>query len=131
VNGGTQVTVLRDVKKFAITCITKTEAAAAPVPDVESTTDDMVYSHEVATGSNYGINTLNWAAQSFVPTLGRADATSWRVTQVEVVGLRAVGASGSFSVSVCPVDTKGWPNTLAAVEKVTVSASTLPTSLGW
>ena len=39
--------------------------------------------------------------------------------------------SGSFTVSVCPVDSKGWPNTLAAVEKVTVSASTLPTSLGW
>jgi len=131
VNGGAVVPVLSDVQQFRFTSVPHTEAAAAPAADVESTSDDLVYSHDGATGSNYGLSSLNWAAESFVGTLLPNNATSWRVTQVEIMGLRAVGASGSFSVSICPVDSKGWPNTLAAVEKVTVSASTLPTSLGW
>ena len=55
--------MLNDVQAFKFTSITRTEAAAAPVADLESTTDDLVYSHDGATGSNYGLSTLNWAAE--------------------------------------------------------------------
>jgi hypothetical protein len=130
INAGPLYVVLREVKTFGITYVTKTEAAAVAGPDVESTTDDVVYVHDSTSASNYGVSALNWAGESFVATLGRPDATSWRVTSVEVMGTRT-GGSASWTVILCPVDSAGKPNTLAPIEKSVVSSSVLPTTLGW
>src|SRR3954469_13732311 len=66
VNSNAPVVVARDVTSFLMTPTLKTEVAAAPVPDVESTIDDMLYSHEGGTTATYATSAFNWCSESFV-----------------------------------------------------------------
>jgi hypothetical protein len=130
VNAGTPVVVARDVTNFTVTPTLKTEVAAAPVPDVESTTDDLFYSHEGGTTGTQSVSALAWCSQSFVPTFPRSGVKTWRVTQVEIMGTRMPGATGSWTVSLYSAS-GNVPNLLGLVDRKTIPASSLPTSLGW
>ena len=134
VNGAAPVVVARDVRKFGLGYVSYTQPGPATVPQVESTTDQVVYSHEGGSTAAFTLSTSNWASQSFVANLGRPDATSWRVTQVQVMGTRALlGATATITVGLYPADADGKPPVPlpAAIEKRTVSALVLPSSTGW
>jgi hypothetical protein len=130
VNANPPVVVARDVTRFAMTPTLKTQSVAAPVPDVESMTDDLLYSHEGGTTGSYATSAFNWCSQSFVPTFPRSGVTTWRVTQIEIMGTRTPGASGSWTVSLYSAS-GNVPNLLGLIDRKTVAASSLPTALGW
>lgn len=132
-NAAAPAIVARDVRKFKLAYVTRTEAPAAPVPEVESTTDEVVYLHEGGATASFNMSTVAWCAQSFVPTLSRGDATSWRVTQVQIMGTRFPGATGTLTVRLFPADASGKPplGLLNPIESKTVSATALPTATGW
>lgn len=134
-NNALPAVVAKGVKKFQLGYLTQTAPAAAP-PEVESTTDDLVYSYEVGTTSAYTMSMTGWPAQSFVPTLARANATSWRVTQVQLMASRAVGstaqlAARSWTVSLCASDALGKPNFAAPIEQQTLTMTGLSTGMAW
>jgi prepilin-type N-terminal cleavage/methylation domain-containing protein len=134
VNGGTPVVIAKDVRKFNLTTIARTEGAAVPVPEVESTTDDLIYSHEGGTTGSFALSTTSWCAQSFTAKLARSDATSWRVTQVQIMGTRSGSGSGTITVGIYPTDSSGNRPTFplpAPIEKKTILGSSLPTAAGW
>ena len=70
-NDATAVAILTDVTKFSLGWIPKVAAAAGPVPQVESTTDELLFAHETGLTSGQSMSTTSWAAQSFKPTLVR------------------------------------------------------------
>jgi prepilin-type N-terminal cleavage/methylation domain-containing protein len=131
VNAGAPVVVAKDVTKFNVAPTTKTVSAAAPVPDIESTTDDILYSHENGTTGAFSMSTLNWCAQSFIAKFPRADVKTWRVTQVQIMGTRTVGATGSWTVGLYAAS-GSTPNMLTLIDKKTLAATSLPTGTpGW
>ena len=134
VNAAAPVVVAKDVKKFSLATVTRTEGAAAPIPEVESATDTLLYSHEGGTTGSFALSTVNWAAQAFTASLGRPDATSWRVTQVQIMGTRSGSGSGTISVGIYPTDASGTrpPFPLpAAIEKKSIPGTALPSANGW
>jgi prepilin-type N-terminal cleavage/methylation domain-containing protein len=134
VNGAAPVVIARDVRKFSLTTITRTEGAATPVSEVESTTDELVYSHEGGTSGSFALSTTNWCAQAFTAKFSRPDATSWRVTQVQVMGARSGTGSGTITVGIYPADASGNKPTFplaAAIEKKSIPATSLPSVAGW
>jgi len=132
VNGGTAVAVLSDVTKFSVGWIPKVAAAAGPIPQVESTTDELLFAHETGLTSAQSMSTTSWAAQSFKPTL-RSDATSWRVTQVQVMAARTAPSTttATWNLMLCLSDATGKPNTLAPIESQTLAVKNLTTTAGW
>lgn len=132
-NDAVPAVIAKDVKQFQLGYLTQTAPAAAPA-EVESTTDDLVYAYETGTTSNFAMSSTAWAAQGFIPTLARSDATSWRVTQVQLMANRVSGSTTGkyWIVSVCPSDPlTGKPNSLAPIEQQTLEMSSLTTSQGW
>lgn len=126
--------IAKDVKQFRLGYVIQTAAAAAPAAEVESTTDDLVYSYEAGTTSAFAMSTTAWPAQSFVPSLGRPDATSWRVTQVQLMASRSAGSTTgkSWTISLCPSDLlTGKPNILAPIEQTTLTMAALSTTQAW
>lgn len=131
-NDNLAVPVLAKVKQFRLTAVTKTAQPAAAT-ETESTTDEVVYAYESGSNTGHSMSTTSWPAQGFVAKLGRSDATSWRVTGVQVVASRVSGGTTGkyWTVSLCPSDAFGKPNFLAPVEQQTLQMSSLGTSAGW
>jgi hypothetical protein len=132
VNGATAVAILTDVTKFSVGWIPKVASPAAPPAQVESTTDELLFAHETGLTSNQSMSTTSWAAQSFKPTL-RSDATSWRVTLVQIMATRTASSTttAKWNVMLCPSDATGKPNTLAPIETQTLALNTLAMTAGW
>jgi hypothetical protein len=120
------------VTKFSVGWIPKAAAAAGPIPQVESTTDELLFAHETGFTSAQSMSTTSWAAQSFKPAL-RSDATSWRVTQVQVMALRTASSTtaATWNLMLCPSDATGKPNTLAPIETQTLAVKNLTTAAAW
>ena len=130
-NAGTPKTVLAAVQKFQMGYLTKSAAGAMPVPEVESTTDQLLFAHETGGSNTHTMSLTTYCAQSFKPSL-RADATSWRVTQVQIMATRTgTGTGKSWTLSLCPTDALGKPNTLAPIETKTLPMTSLGASAGW
>ena len=133
VNDLKEVEILPSVALFKLGYVAKSAAPPAAGPQVESTVDGLLYSHEGGSGTAHGMSTNAWCAQSFVPNLN-AQATSWRVTQVQIHASRFSGSTtGKFwTVSLCPSDpVTGKPNLAGAVEQVTLQMSSLTTGAAW
>jgi prepilin-type N-terminal cleavage/methylation domain-containing protein len=125
------VVIAKDVQKFNINYLTQSAAAATPPADVESTTDDLVFSHETGATTGFAMSTTAWCAQSFIGKLARPDATSWRVTEVQIMGTATGSTTGkSWTVSLCP-DLLGKPNTLNPIEQKTLPMSNFATTAKW
>jgi hypothetical protein len=131
-NDAAAVVILTDVTKFSLGWIPKVAAAAGPVPQLESTTDELLFAHETGLTSGQSMSTTSWAAQSFKPSL-RADATSWRVTQVQIMASRTAPSTttATWNLMLCPSDATGKPNTLAPIETQTLAVKNLTTAAGW
>jgi hypothetical protein len=132
VNGAAAVQVLANVTSLKFNWISQLSAAPAPVVLVESTTDDLMFAHETGGTSAQSISQLAWAGQSFMPAL-RADAASWRVTQVQIMATRSAAnyTGKTWNVMLCPTNALGKPDTLNPIETRTLLADTLKTTVGW
>ena len=134
VNAAPPVVVARDVRKFNLRYITKTTGPAAPVPQVETTTDEEVYAHSSGSNSSYAVTTTAHCAQFFIPRISRADATSWRVTQVQFMSVRASGSTTGryWTVQLRYANADGTPNmTREPIETKTLPMSSLTTTMQW
>ena len=132
VNDQPAVVVLPRVEFFRLGYIPKTSIAAGPVPQTETTTDELLFAHESGSSFPHMMSTSASAAQSFIPKLARADATSWRVTQVQIMANRSTTSStAKWTISLCPSDALGKPNTLAPIEQTTLFMSKLTATAAW
>ena len=134
VNAAPPVVVARDVRKFNLRYLTKSAAAAGPVPQVETTTDEEVYAHSSGSNSSYTVTTTNHCAQYFIPKINRADATSWRVTQVQFMAVRASGSTAGryWFVRLYHANADGTPNLgLGVIEEKTLPMGSLTTTMQW
>lgn len=128
-----EVAVVAKVKQFRLSATTKTASDPATAPQTESTTDELLYAYETGTNQAHPMSQTSWPAQAVVAKLPRADATSWRVTRVQLVANKSSSASGSskWTVSLCPSDALGAPNFLAPIEQQTIEMSKLTTTVAW
>lgn len=134
VNTAAPVVVARDVRKFNLRYLTKSTGPAGPVPQVETTTDEEVYAHSSGSSSAYAVSTTNHCAQYFIPRINRADATSWRVTQVQFMAARASGSTTGryWSVQLRYANADGTPNmTREAIETKTLPMGSMATTMQW
>ena len=134
VNALPPVVVARDVRKFNLRYITRTVASAEPVQQVETTTDEEVYAHTSGTTSPYSVTMTNHCAQYFIPRFSRADATSWRVTQVQFMASRVSGSTTGrqWFVRLYHANADGTPNLgLGVIEEQTLQMSSLTTGMQW
>jgi hypothetical protein len=96
-NGGIPVTIVPSVHRFNLSYLVTTTAAAAPVADVESA-EVPLYVYESGS-SQSAVSTLSWVGQYFKPDWTAVapgkTVSAWRVTRVEFVAAKPVGAIGS------------------------------------
>ena len=136
VNDAAAVRVLPRVANFRLAYVTKTAPDAAAGPQAESTTDTLVYSYESGTSFPHSMSINAATAQSIVadPKLP-PEATSWRVTQVQIHASRlstTTMTSGKFwTLSLCPSDAAGKPDLAGALEQVTFNVGSLTTTAAW
>ena len=134
VNDEPAVVVLPKVEMFRLAHMTKSASPPAPVGEVETTSDELVFVHENGGTAGHAMTATAWCAQAFVPKLGRADATSFSVTRVEILAMRASGiyAAEGWTVTLCRSDLLGKPNLSDPVAPgKTLWMSDLNTSYGW
>lgn len=128
-----EVAIVPKVKNFRLTAVTKTAADPATAPQTESTTEELLYAYETGTNFAQSMSTSSWQAQAVFAKLPRADATSWRVTRVQLVANKMSSASSTskWTVSLCPSDALGKPNFLAPIEQQTLEMGKLTTTAAW
>jgi hypothetical protein len=129
-NAGPAVVVSRNVRKFKMGFVTRSSAPAGPVPQVESTTDELLYSHDGGTAGSYPVTPSAWCSQKFSPQFSRPDVSSWRVTRIEVWAFKPSSNSRTWKVQLREADTLGRP-TMTVIEERSLSMSSLSTTPKW
>ena len=130
VNDGPAVTLAPNVEQFRVGYILKTQAAAAPVEQVESPTT-LLFAHTTGATSNHTMSLNAAVAQSI--NLGKADATSWSIDEVQFMAMRVSGSTTgkSWQVSICN-DEGGKPAILSLLEPAqTIQMANVPSTAGW
>jgi hypothetical protein len=132
VNNLQEVPVLANVASFRLGFLTKSAPAPGGGPQTESTADELFYAHESGSTFPHTMTANAWSAQSLAPSL-KPEATSWRVTQVQIHASRFSGSTtGKFwTVSLCPSDLMGKPNLLAPIDQKTLQMANLSTTATW
>lgn len=132
-NGGAPTVVVRDVRRFNLSYGLKTTPAAAPVPDVETGADVLLYAHDTGSSAQ-AVSSTNWVAEYFKPDWTTVapgkTVTAWRVTKVEVVASKSLGSTGStpWIVRVYSAGADLKPVLADKRDEATLSTSLLPTT---
>ena len=129
-NGGPHVEIASNVQSFNLTYDYR-QGEQPPGTESESAEELLLVRDTPDSGAGYGryITSSDWAGTYFAPSLP-GDATSWRITRVQIYAQYENPTKGGILVQVRPADAALLP-TSTVLDEVAVAESVLSKSLGW
>lgn len=125
-NGGTAVTILSNVKEFALVYDKRTKAL--PTTYSESAETLLASYTSILSLNNWSVTDNDWIGQYFTPTLP-ASTTSWKITRAQFQAASTLlHSGGQTSVQLC-YSSGGLP--VAVLDQVTLLESSLTLLFTW
>jgi prepilin-type N-terminal cleavage/methylation domain-containing protein len=122
-NGGTVVTVLADVRDFALSCDLLTISTL--VPQGNESAETILNSYDGTVGrDNYRMRSSEWYGQYFRPALP-VDAVSWKVTRVRLSARTDGSPAGECRVQLQQATVGKLPSGTVIEEKTLLESSLL------